>query len=424
MGYGKYKKYAILENGTHKYLKTSDGYFLCSTELIDGYIPQEEIEEAVRNPIHKRYIQVFLLREDETIYKDITPWVSLSGDISKKNSNGQTRSTNLTLNNEQINGKYLWTPSPNTGDLWNYNKIKIVSGIYLKDMIYEVSEGIYVIHDPSLSINGSQHTVSLQCYDKFALLDGTIDGIGDLDTEVARGTNVRAALSSLLKLNRSQGIPFDLKDIIFPSKYKDEITPYTLKKSADNSIGEIILDLSLMLSCDAKYDEDGRLEINDALADLDYHNRRVSWNYKEGEFVNPSIKINKSKIKNRVTVVGANINGRLVKGVAENTNPLSNYNINGSFGIKATKITEDLLYSEYLCKERARYELKKAMQEYASVSMQSVYIPHLEPGDIVRWTYEPWGIEQEEFLVNDISIPFNGADLMSINMTNLKELPL
>lgn len=424
MSYTRYKRYAIVDNGTVQYLQTSDGCFLYSTELIDGYIPQDEIDAAVRSPISKKYIKVFLLREDETIFKDITPWVQLSGNIEKKNASGQTRSTNLTLRNEEINGKYLWTPSPNGGGLWDYQKIKIVSGIVLPDRLYEVSEGIFVIHDPSLTINGAQHTVTLQCYDKFALLDGTIDGIGDLDTEVPRGSNLRAALASLLKLNRSIGVPFDLKDISFPNKYKNELTPYTLKKTADNSIGSIISDLVLMISCDVKYDDDGRMEVFDTLADLDYHNRRVSWNYKDGEFLNPTIKLNRSKIKNKVTVVGANINGRLVKGVAENTNPLSNYNINSSFGIKATKITDDLLYSEYLCKERARYELKKSMQEYATVTMQSIYIPHLEPGDIVRWTYEPWEIEQEEFLVNSVSVPQHGKDLMSITMTNLKELPL
>ena len=423
MSYTRYKRYAIQEDGVIKYLKAGDSY-LYSTEYIDGYIPQDEIDAAVRSPIAKRYVKFFLLREDETVVKEITPWVSLSGNIEKKNSSGQTRSTNLTLNNEEINGEYLWTPKPNSGGLWEYNKIKIVSGIMLPDMAYEVSEGIYVIHDPSITVNGAQHTVTLQCYDKFALLDGTIDGIGDLDTEVARGTKLRAALTSLLKLERSTGIPFDLKDIDFPDKYKDELTPYTLKKTADNSIGNIIQDLILMISCDVKYGDDGRMIVSDTLADLDYHNRRVSWNYKDGEFKNPTIKLNRSKIKNKVTVVGSNINGRLVKATYENTNPLSNYNINSDFGVKAVKITDDLLYSEYLCKERARYELKKTMQNYAEITMQSIYIPHLEPGDIVRWTYEPWGITQEEFLVNSVSIPQDGKGLMTISMTNLKELPL
>ena len=70
MSYTRYKRYAIVDNGTVQYLQTSDGCFLYSTELIDGYIPQDEIDAAVRSPISKKYIKVFLLREDETIFKD------------------------------------------------------------------------------------------------------------------------------------------------------------------------------------------------------------------------------------------------------------------------------------------------------------------------------------------------------------------
>ena len=421
----RYKKYIIIDGeGNVQYLMTDDGKYIVSTEEIDGYIPIEEIEEAVRSPIAKRYIKVFLLREDETVVKDITPWIKLNGNIEKKDTSGQSRSAALTLVNEKVNGEYLWTPVANRDGLWRYNKIKIVSGIYLYDRMYEVREGVFVIHDPSISQSGANHDVSMQCYDKFALLDGTIDGIGDIDYEVARGTNLKSAITSMLHLERSTGIPFDLKEVIFPTKYVKEISPYTLKKTGENAIGKIMLDLTTMLSCDIKYDDDGRMNITDTLGDLDPHNRRVTWNFRTGEFFNPKIQLKRSQIKNKITVVGANINGSLVKATAENTNPLSNYNINSDFGIKAKKITDNLLSTEYLCKERARYELKKTMQKYATVSMQCIYIPHLLPGDLVRWTYEPWGIEQETFLVNTVSVPINPKDNMSITMTNLAELPL
>lgn len=421
----RYKKYAIIDTeGIVQYLMTQDGKYIVSTEEIDGYIPIEEIEEAVRSPIAKRYIRVFLLREDETIVKDITPWVKLNGSIEKKDTSGQSRSAALTLVNEKINGEYLWTPVANRDGLWRYNKIKIVSGIYLYDRIYEVREGVFVMHDPSISQSGASHDVSMQCYDKFALLDGTIDGIGDIDYEVARGTNLKSAITSMLHLERSTGIPFDLKEVIFPTKYVKEVSPYTLKKTGENAVGKIMLDLTTMISCDIKYDDDGRMNITDTLGDLDPHNRRVIWNFRTGEFFNPKIQLKRSQIKNKITVVGANINGSLVKATAENTNPLSNYNINSDFGIKAKKITDNLLSTEYLCKERARYELKKTMQKYATVSMQCIYIPHLLPGDLVRWTYEPWDIEQETFLINTVSVPISPKDNMSITMTNLAELPL
>ena len=427
MSYTRYKKYMIVDsddNNTLKPLMTQDGLYIVSTEEVAGYVPIEEIEQAIRSPINKRFVQVFLLREDETVVKDITPWVQLSGNIEKKDTSGQSRSASLSLVNEKINGEYLWIPKPNQGGLWNYNKIKIVSGIYLYDRIYEVREGVFVLHNPSLEVNAAQHKVTMQCYDKFALLDGTIDGIGDIDYEVARRTPLRDAVTTMLKLERTTGIPFDLKDPIFPTKYSKELSPYTLKKTGENSIGAIMKDLTTMVSCDIKYDDDGRMNVVDTLTDLDAHHRSVVWNFREGEFMNPKLQIKRSQIKNKITVIGANINGSLVKATVENTNPMSNYNVNSDFGVKAKKITDDLLYSNYLCEERARYEMKKTMQNYATINLQCIYIPHLEPGDIVRWTYEPWGIEQEEFIVNTVSVPINPKENMSISLTNLAELPL
>ena len=397
----------------------------------------KEIERIVRAPISKKYMRFYLLHDDETIKQEITDWVQPSGSIEKKNESGQTRSTSLTVRNEKIltttgykNGipvkekVYLWTPTPNRGGFWNYNKVRIVSGLILNNTAYEVNEGIYVFQNPSMSVSNSEHTISLQCYDKFSLLDGTIDGVGDLDYEIPINTPLMQALESLLHLEKYNGMPFDLKPIIYPVKYKNEKTPYTLSKTSDSSVGELVKDLGLMISCDAKYDDEGHLNICDSLGDLDEHNRTVAWNYKENEFKNPSITLNNSQIKNRVTVVGTNINGVLCKGTAENTNPASNYNVKSSFGVRAKKITDDLIYSNMLCQERARYELKKFAQNYATINFSSNYIPHLEPGDIIRWTYEPWNIEQEEFLINTISIPFDNNSLMSLSCTNLKELPL
>ena len=75
-----------------------------------------------------------------------------------------------------------------------------------------------------------------------------------------------------------------------------------------------------------------------------------------------------------------------------------------------------------MCKERARYELKKYTQNYISISIQSIWIPFLEPDDIVRWSKQDWGIENKEFVINSISLPTNGKDMMSVSMTNLDEI--
>ena len=415
-----------------------DNDYYTSNESVFGYIPQDEIEKAIRSPIAERYMRFFLLHDDETVLEEITDMVLDSGNIEKSAETGQTRSINITLANikkkvlvDFKNGKgvyeerYLWTPAPFKNKLWYYNKIKIVSGIIIDDWAYEVDEGIFVMFDPNLKASETNQTVSLQLYDKYALIDGTIDGKGDLDYEIPLHTPIEDAIRSLIRLPKNKlNQPYDFKNLIFPLKYQKEKTAYTIKKTSDNSIGELITEISKSISCDAKYDTKGNLRILDSLSDLDYHNRKIAWKYKEGEFMNPSIKISRSKIKNKVTVKGSNINGILSSATVENTNPLSNYNINSEFGIKGEVIEDSLISGNFLCRERARYELKKYAQKYTTIDFESIYIPHMEPGDIIVWSYSDWGIENEVFLVNSVSTPIKGTGLMNVSVTNLNELPL
>jgi len=412
---------------------TEDYYY--SNELIYQY-PQDEITAAIRSAIMQRYYKFYLLRNDETIEEDITPYVISSGSIENNNENGQCRSSNITLINELINmaigysngkAKYglrrKWSAADNK--IWNFQKIRIDAGIELEGMKYEYTLATLVTFDPS--INTIDHTVSMQLYDKFALLDGTISGSDDLAYTIPIGTKIKDAISSLLKLcPGNNGIPYDSQSIIFPSKYANLTTQYTIEKTGNNNIGDLIIELCKSISCDARYDENGHLEIIDTLTDLDYHNRQVVWNFKEdeNELIEPSISITRSKIKNKVYVVGGNVNGYLVSGYAENTNPISIYNINSNFGVKGVKITDDLISSNELCKQRAQYELKKYSEGYTTFSFSSRFIPHIAAGDIIRLSYTELGIENEDFLVKSVSFPIDEKSNISITATNLKELPI
>lgn len=450
MPFSRYKIYTFKDdkdyngNGsTNEYISLGsildENDYYTSSETIENFVSQDKIEKALRSPIQTRYKRFFLLHNDETIKEEITDMVLDSGSIEKSSETGQSRSVNITLINEKRNvlvgidkqGKgvyeerYLWTPTPYQNQLWYYNKIKIYSGIIVGDFRYEVDEGIFVMFDPSLKSEEAGETVSLQLYDKYALIDGTLDGMDDIDYEVPLNTPIENAIRSLIRLPKNKrGEPFDFKDIIFPLSHKDAKTAYTIKKTSENSIGELITEMTKSISCDSKYNTDGQLVVSDSLADLDYHNRKVAWKFQEGEFKEPSAKIARSKIKNKVTVKGSNINGMLSKSTVENTNPLSNYNVNSEFGIKGVVIEDNLISGDFLCRERARYELKKYAQNYVTVDFQCIYIPHIEPGDIVIWNYPKWGIENQEFLVNTVSVPLNSTEYMSISITNLNELPL
>lgn len=382
-----------------------------------------EITNALRYPIARRTFRVYLLHEDETVKEDITPYVSVDGTLEKTYQQGQTRSMSINL----FNATNIWNPSPVRGKLFANTKFKVQIGLIVGDTTYWVDGGIFICQDPELSNSDASPTVSVELFDKFALIDGTISGTMETDYEIPLGTNIYKAVRSLLRLPKDNlGNPCDFKPVRFPQKYMKEKTPYTIKKTPNNNIGEIIIDLANCLSCDVFYDEFGCLTFRDTLDDLDHHNRSAVWAYKEDgtETVNISRKDEWSKIKNRYIVIGSNINGMQCKGIAENTNPASPYHINGNFGVRPEIIEDSLIYSNVYCKQRADYELKKNCMRHTSISFESIYLPHINPNDLVRWSYKDYGYVNELFIVDSVSIPLNSSQRMNMTITNLADLPL
>lgn len=386
-------------------------------------VPFIEIEKALRYPIAQRTFQMFLLHEDESIKQDITHFITLDGSLEKTYQQGQTRSMSINL----INANNIWNPSPIKGQLFANSKFKLRMGVMIGDTTYWTDEGIFVCQDPDLSNQDANKTVSIELFDKFALLDGTITGVIETDFEIPLGTNIYKAVRDLLRLPKDKlGNPYDAQRIVFPLKYMNEKTPYTIQKTAKNNIGEIIIDLANCLSCDVFYDEQGCLTFRDNLDDLDYHNRNAVWNFqqKNNEFVNVRRKDSWSKIKNRYIVIGSNINGAQMKGIAENTNPASPYNINGNFGVHPEIIEDNLIYSNTYCQQRAKYELKKNYMRNISISFDSIFIPHINPNDLVRWSFEDYNYINQKFIVDSVSIPLSPKEKMGLTITNLEDLPM
>ena len=392
-------------------------------QILPGYVDMLEVEKVLRYPIAQRCYRMFLLHEDETIKKDITQYVLPDGTLEKTYQQGQTRSLSINL----LNPQKIWNPSPTRGHLFANSKFKLQMGIKFDNAVYWIDEGVFVCQDPELKNGDANKIVSIELFDKFALLDGTVSGTTETDYEIPLGTNLYKALRGLLRLPKDTlGNPYDAQRIVFPMKYMDEKIPYTIKKTANNNIGEIIVDLADCLSCDVFYDELGRLTFRDNLDDLDFHNRNFAWDFKEGsaEFGQVSRKDEWSKIKNRYIVKGTNINGVQFKGIADNTNPASAYSINGTFGIHPEIIEDNLIYSHNLCKQRAKYELKKNLMKNISISFECRYLPHINPSDLIRWSYEDYNYVNENFIVNSVSIPLDGKEMMSLSFTNVAELPL
>lgn len=404
------------------YLITADGRYIVLEDYNSSYVPSYEIEQVLRYPIAERFFKLYLLHEDETIKQDVTPYVLQEGNLEKTYQQGQTRSLSVSF----INSSNIWNPSPANGFLFANSKFKLQMGVKVGNNLYWTDEGVFVCQDPNLKNSDANKVVNIELFDKFALLDGTITGTTETDYEIPMGTNIYKAVRSILRLSKDRlGHPYDSKMVIFPDKYKQEVLPYTIKKTANNTLGEIIIDLANCLSCDVFYDEVGRLTFRDNLDDLDYHNRNISWVFKkENETINVNRKDEWSKIKNRYIVIGSNINGFQCKGIAENTNVASPYNVNGYFGIRPQIIEDNLIYSNNYCRQRANYELKKNYMRNVSISFDCLYVPHIAPNDIVRWSFEDYNYVDENFIVDSVSIPLNPKEKMSMNITNISDLPL
>ena len=392
-------------------------------DYVKDYVDLMLIEQILRYPIARRFFKLYLLHDDETIKEDITSYVTVDSTLEKTYQQGQTRSMSINL----INPQKIWNPSPTSGKLFANSKFKLQMGIILNENVYWVDEGVFVCQDPDLKNSDANKIVSIELFDKYALLDGTITGTTETDYELSVGSNIYQSVRGLLRLPFDNlGNPYDRKKIRFPLKYMQNTTPYTIKKAPNNNIGEIITDIADSMSCDVFYDEIGNLTFRDNLDDLDYHYRTEVWNYREDklEFNNVSRKDQWSKIKNRFVVIGSNINGFVCKGLFENTNPKSAYNINGSFGIKPSILEDNLINSPIYCEQRAKYEARKNYMRNISVTFNSIYIPHLKPNDLVRWSYSDYDYVNELFIVDSVSIPLNPTEMMSVTITNVNELPL
>ena len=143
-----------------------------TADPVENLFLWEDFTRAVRYPLSKRVVRVYYLNDDETINRDISEYV-VSGNLSFNYAQGITRTANLTLNNYT---KEMF-PNPINGIVWQGHKFRIDIGLYYNKTIFWKRCRIFATQTPS--IDEENQTTSIQLYDKFAMLDGTIGGKRD-----------------------------------------------------------------------------------------------------------------------------------------------------------------------------------------------------------------------------------------------------
>ena len=215
---------------------------------------------------------------------------------------------------------------------------------------------------------------------------------------------------------------FDTKPIIFPFKYITETTPYTITTDENCTVGDIIIELADMISCDVFYNVSGNLTlIQGATTNDDLADKSILWVYQEGknQYTKPSYDIKFSEFVNQIIVAGSIENGRQYKAMVVNTNPKSQMNIYMT-DPSPLYIEDSNLVGDTYCRTRAKYEMIKQGRLGIQMKFDSIYIPHLECNYLIIMSDSKSAIKNEKFIINSIDI---SADMkMSLSVSNLDEV--
>lgn len=387
------------------------------------YPPQKYVS-LVRNQAVRPRFRLSLLYENENFRKDITEYlIAGSGSLQIQYAQGQRRSLNFTLDNSSG----VFTPTGINSDIWVNTKFKLELGMEtsIGDIIWN-NAGIFVIGTPQAMRQNAQETIDIQCYDKFALLDGTLGGTLEATYEIDAGETIYNVITDTLLQNNGNGYPIDSKQIFFDTSLLNEVTQYTVSKSANESYGDMLIELANMIACDIYYNENGNLVVQSGIKDISQVNKPTLWTYKdtEYEYISGHINYDFTSVRNRVTVVGCNVNSDngIYVAVAENANPRSATRID-LIGIKSYYIEDNNIYTQSLAQDRADYELNKLSIVQQSIDIESTFMIHLDVNNCIAIDDSFFDYFDERFIIQSISIPLSIHSQITIGCTNIATLP-
>lgn len=117
---------------------------------------------------------------------------------------------------------------------------------------------------------------------------------------------------------------------------------------------------------------------------------------------------------NRVICTGENTGEDVpVRGVATDDNPLSPTYYFGPFGKVPQFYSSSFLTTDAQAAAAAQAILNKQLGTTEQVNFGSLVLPHLEPGDTVRVTRARAGINEEDHVLDGLTVPLSAAGAMS-----------
>lgn len=380
----------------------------------------DNIVYAIKNRLVKPVFKLYVLYENETIKEDISDYLLTSGRYTISNQNNTRRHLSVSLLNDD--GK--WNLDPAGGYMWNNIKFRFDIGFEYQSTTFIKRGGVYYVvdYERDETTSGS-NIVNLQMSDKWAGIDGTVSGKFESSFKAMVGSIAKENVIALLNKEKMVGVATDIKEPLFPTSLEGFRLPYTLEKTSNFSIADVIIDIATMMNCTVYYNEYGNLVFEEKADSMIRFNDSPSvWHFdnKDELVQSKNLKTN-FQCPNIIKVVGATINGAIMKYTAYNTNPFSPINVN--IHPYTTEIIEDEnIISLELAKERANYELFFKSLLPLSVSKNCVYMPILDVNDVVSTDDFQDVLSSKKQIINEISIDINTSPSMTISTTNIAEV--
>lgn len=404
-----------------KYVQTIDNEFFLTADSVDIASLPTELIKAIKRFMIKPVYRLYLLNQDESIRDDISEYLIEGGNYDVNYQSGVRRNLKVSL----MNADGVWNPNPIYGRIWKGSKFRFDIGLVVRSSVYWHQSGIYALHSTLDPNESSNRRIDLTLMDKFTLLNGVLGGKTEFTYEIPVGTKIKDAIQSLLLLDKGNGTSFDLKPLHFPYLYENAVTAYTIKKTPNDSIGQIILDLTQMISCDVYYNETGELVVESGTDMLASTHSSVLWEFKDTdkEYIQNPLERNFSDMINKVIVVGANINGKVFSARSENKNPMSPCNIHLMPDVNFEYIEDSNISSDELAQDLADYKLHKASVSGLSISFICTFMPHLNVNKTILISNKNYNFKRSPFTIQSLSMPIGSGATMNLSITNNEELP-
>jgi len=379
-----------------------------------------DIINHINKNIASSTFRIFVLYPDETINYEIDPNdIKLGGSYSENYQNGQRRSLSFTLYN--YTGKY----NPDINVLPPGTRLRFEMGVELIDgRIVWFTKGIFVISKVSPRHTPQGDEVNISAEDKFSMFENKTGILSDT-YEIPTGTPIKEVIESILLLDQSNSVPFDIKPIIYHSSFNDKKTQATITKEIGDTYGSILIDLATQLSAEIFYNSNGNLVITPLQEVSADYSKPLIANYEtnNGDLSELNFDIDYNNIVNRVIVIGNSSNGGVYKAVAENNNSASPFCIQRVGGRTGQIIRDSNITSNILAQERADYELRQQLILKTTTSANVLFNPVLEVNNLIAISDHFYNLAQERFLLQSISCSLDYSNQMSISFSNIKNLP-